>query len=133
MIQATFTSVAAAIEQETKRKQISQPSHQPVTRERLIAAACAVGDHICELAIWREGAAGWLGVAQRADLHWDLQPADTSLYHGNTGIALFLAYLGSFTGNERYTEHAAAALTTIRYDLERLRRYPRFIDIGAFY
>ncbi|HEU5377775.1 MAG TPA: type 2 lanthipeptide synthetase LanM family protein [Ktedonobacteraceae bacterium] len=133
MIQATFTSVAAAIEQETKRQQISQPSQQPLTRERLIAAACAVGDHLCELAIWREGAAGWLGVAQRADLHWDLQPADTSLYHGNTGIALFLAYLGSVTDNARYTEYASAALPTIRYDMERLRRYPRFIDIGAFH
>lgn len=133
MIQATFTSVAAAIEQETKKRQISQPSHQPLTRERLLAAACAVGDHLCELAIWREGAVGWLGVAQRADLHWDLQPADTSLYHGNAGIALFLAYLGSITGKSRYTEHTYAALTTIRYDLERLHRYPRFIDIGAFH
>jgi len=132
MIQAAFTSVAAATRQKTKKKELHQPSQMPITHERLIKAACTTGDQLCELAIWRDGAVGWLGVAQNADLHWELQPADTSLYHGNAGIALFMAYLGSVTGEQRYTRHARAALATIRYDLGLLQSHPRFIDIGGF-
>lgn len=133
MIQATFTSVAAATKQKAKQKKILPLPQIPATHEKLINAARAIGDELCAQAIWRGSAAGWLGVAQNADLHWDLQPADISLYHGNTGMALFLAYLGSITGEQRYTAHARAALATIRYDLELLQRNPRFMNIGGFF
>ncbi|HET8843790.1 MAG TPA: type 2 lanthipeptide synthetase LanM family protein, partial [Ktedonobacteraceae bacterium] len=133
MIQAAFTGVTAATRQQAKKKKMLHPSQMPATHENLIKAACTIGDQLCEQAIWRGEATGWLGVAQEADLHWDLKPADISLYNGNAGIALFLAYLGSITGEQRYTAHARAAITTIRYDLALLQKLPpHFIDTGGF-
>jgi type 2 lantibiotic biosynthesis protein LanM len=45
---------------------------------------------------------------------WILAPTTPELYGGNTGISLFLGYLGALTDEARYTETARAALATTR-------------------
>ena len=46
-------------------------------------------------------------------------PPMLSLYGGNSGIALFLGYLGHITGEERYTALARLTLKTIRHEITR--------------
>ena len=132
MIQAAFTSFSAAGNPKAGKKMILRPTEGPVTYERLVKAACIVGDHLCNLAVRREDAICWFGVTEMEEYGWELQPADTSLYHGNAGIALFLAYLGHVTGEQHYTDAARSALTTIRYDLAWQQAHPRFVEIGGF-
>lgn len=132
LIQAAFTSFSAADRPKTARKMILQPSERPVTYERLIQAAVAVGDHLCKLAVQRGDALGWFEVTETKEYGWELQPADTSLYHGNAGIALFLAYLGHVTGEHRYTAAARSAGIALRYDLAWQQAQPRPVEIGGF-
>ncbi len=132
MIQAAFTSFSAVDRPKTAKKMILQPSERPVTYERLIQAAVAVGDHLCKLAVQRGDALGWFGITETKEYGWELQPADTSLYHGNAGIALFLAYLGHVTGEQRYTAAARSALITLRYDLTWQQAQTRPMEIGGF-
>ena len=52
------------------------------------------------------------------------------LYDGLPGVALFLAYLGAITREERYTALAHDALTTLRRQVERGRSF--ITSIGGF-
>ncbi len=136
LIRASLTSLAAtepgAIQRETSPELLAATTQEPVSHQQLLDAACAVGDQLCQLATCYQGAASWLGIVQTRGYRWDLQPADSSLYHGNSGITLFLAYLGSVTGNARYTDLARAALKAVRYDVALLRKRPRPSEVGAF-
>lgn len=132
LVQASFTSMSMGMEQVTRKVRQLQPAHTRVTRERLVAAASAVGEHLCNLALRNEDAAGWLGVAPVNEREWQLQPTDTSLYHGTSGIALFLAYLAACTGETGYLELAEAALKTVCSLLEVQKKYRDVDGIGAF-
>ena len=64
------------------------------------------------------------------DRCWSLAPVGLDLYDGLPGIALFLAHLGSVTGESRYTSLAEAALTGIRKNMRRAG--PQLTTIGGF-
>src|SRR5581483_6557504 len=133
LIRASFTSLAASeLAPARERAQNTLSPQDTMTREQLIAAACAVGERLCQQAVYHHEAASWLGVVQTRGYRWDLQPADSSLYHGNAGIALFLAYLGHVTGQKHYAALARAALETIRRDIALLKKRNRPAEIGAF-
>ena len=99
-------------------------------RERLLAAARAVGDRLETLALRGELDASWIGLKLINERHWSLAPLEPSLYNGLSGVALFLAYLGAITGDERYTNLAQAALATLRAQVESGRSF--LSGIGAF-
>lgn len=109
-----------------------QPSQTPVTRERLLQSACAVGDRLCEQAIQSENEAAWLSLTFINEREWALLPAEIDLYGGIPGIALFLAYLGAITGETRYTALAKAALTSIQAQVADLKRNALLTQVGAF-
>ncbi len=132
LIQASFTSMSMGMEQVTRKVRQLQPAHTRVTRERLVAAASAVGEHLCNLALRNEDAVGWLGVAPVNEREWHLLPSDTGLYDGTTGITFFLAYLGAVTGKAHYIEMAEAALKSVHYMLEQQKSSQDFEGIGAF-
>ncbi|GAB2678524.1 type 2 lanthipeptide synthetase LanM family protein [Thalassiella azotivora] len=76
--------------------------------QRVLAAACGIGDHLVAVAerdAWR---ASWLGV-QQVDGHWAVLPMGAALADGYPGTALFLAELAELTGLERYRDLAASA------------------------
>jgi type 2 lantibiotic biosynthesis protein LanM len=99
-------------------------------RAQLLAAAQAVGDRLELLALRGEQDVSWIGLRLTSKDHWSLVPLKMSLYDGIPGVALFLAYLGAITKQERYTALAQAALTTIRDQVERRRS--SFAWLGAF-
>jgi type 2 lantibiotic biosynthesis protein LanM len=93
-------------------------------RDDLLTAASAVGQRLARLALRADGSAQWLGVNSTQDTIWSVGPVKADLYHGLSGIALFLAFLGSLTGDDSHTVLAREALRTARRQLGRgmLRR-----------
>lgn len=114
-IRASFTSLSP----DTTRQQ-SRPAHplpeasETPDRERLVAAAAAVGDRLERLAFCGADDAAWIGLTLVNEKHWSLTPMGTDLYGGVSGVALFLAYLGRLTCEERYTALARKAWRTVR-------------------
>jgi len=108
---------------------VVEPEAQ-ATREQLVAAACAVGDRLESLALINDSEVSWIGVALVNEKHWSLLPMGGDLYNGLPGVAMFLAYLGATTGEERYTKLAQATVTTIRDSVEHQRTITR--SVGGF-
>ncbi len=133
IIRASFTTMATGADAAKKAPLLSS-SDTPATRERLIAGARAVGEHLARLAIHNEDAVGWFNLmpARGSVDTWTLRPATMDLYGGNSGIALFLSYLGHITGETHYTALARTALKTIRYEISQIQKQSRFTEIGAF-
>ena len=103
-------------------------------RERLVAAARDVGEWFADQAIRDtrgEGHATWIGLEFRNRL-WSMVPAPEDLYAGLPGIALFLAYLGTITGEACWTELAREAMNSLlaRYEEPNPADGPE--AIGAF-
>ena len=94
------------------------------------AAARAIGDRLCVLAIETNGRASWLFAA--LDDRRRLSPAVVGfdLYDGLAGIAVFLAALWVRTGEVRYRGLAEAALAE-GFDMHQALPRER-ISIGAF-
>jgi type 2 lantibiotic biosynthesis protein LanM len=99
-------------------------------RAQLLGAACAVGDKLeCSAITWNESAS-WVGLALADDFQWRISTTMLDLYDGLPGIALFLAYLGSITGELRYTRLAKRTCKTM---LRRVQKYePRDLGVGGF-
>lgn len=77
-------------------------------------AARAIGDRLEALAICGSDDASWLGLMQERERYWFVDSLGLDLAGGLPGVALFLAYLGKLTGEERYTALAQKALTTMQ-------------------
>ncbi|HEX7331906.1 MAG TPA: type 2 lanthipeptide synthetase LanM family protein [Pyrinomonadaceae bacterium] len=99
-------------------------------REQVLAAACAIGDRLEQLALQDDDGAMWIGLTLMNERTWSLQPLGADLYNGVPGVALFLAQLGSISGNERYTLLAEKALETVRRQIVRGKE--SFSSLGAF-
>ncbi len=84
----------------------------------LVARARRIGDWFATQAVRDGDLATWLGVEFR-EKRWTLVPMVEDLYAGVPGIALFLAYLGAVTGEERYLELARAGRRALEARLER--------------
>jgi type 2 lantibiotic biosynthesis protein LanM len=100
------------------------------SRDELLAAAAEAGRRLEAIALRGPSDAHWLAPQTfGATANWLLQPAKLDLYLGLPGIALFLAWLGELTGEERFTALARAGVVTLRDQL----RYGREIlsGIGA--
>jgi type 2 lantibiotic biosynthesis protein LanM len=100
------------------------------TREKLLATARAVGDRLEVLALRDAGDVSWIGLTHTHERHWSITPLGMDLYEGLPGVALFLAYLGAMTREERYTALAHDTLTTLRRQVERGRSF--ITSIGGF-
>ncbi|MEU8418367.1 type 2 lanthipeptide synthetase LanM family protein [Amycolatopsis japonica] len=94
------------------------------------AAAQAVGDRLEKLAIRHDHGVSWLGLTAFQERYWDLTPLGADLYGGLSGIALFLAYLGDVTGQDRHTRLAEGALASVRFRLGRPELTSR--QVGAY-
>ncbi len=106
------------------------PSESVATAARLRAAAQAVGDRLEALAVRGEADASWIGLALKRDRFWSIVPFGMDVYNGLPGAALFLAYLGAVTRQERYTGLSQAALAALQRQIEERRSSVTWI--GAF-
>ncbi|MBE3566926.1 MAG: type 2 lantipeptide synthetase LanM family protein [Thermogemmatispora sp.] len=132
IIRASFTSMIDATTPQSYTRLELHPARTSPTLERLLAAASAIGNRLRQFALYQGEYVGWLGVTPVNDREWHLLPADGDLYNGLAGIALFLAYLGHLTGEQRHTELARMALRTIQQQIMRRKYFPRAYGIGAF-
>ncbi|GLV60310.1 hypothetical protein KDH_71300 [Dictyobacter sp. S3.2.2.5] len=82
-----------------------------VSRERMLAAACRIGDHLCASATGDGRGVNWIDI--RPENQRFFTAAMPDLYDGNTGIILFLGYLGIITGNTRYSDMVESAYVTL--------------------
>lgn len=103
----------------------------PVRRHHLLApralagasrfeVACAIGDRLVDLALTDDsadaigGCASWLGETAIDHGGAAIRPMGPDLYSGLSGVTLFLASLGTLTGNTRYLSTARQALRSLR-------------------
>lgn len=94
---------------------------EPPIEFDLLAAAQAIGDRLEQTAHRHSDHAVWIGLGLDGGEDWALNPLTMHLYDGHAGVALFLAYLGYATADTRYTDLAAAALATLRVQVEQQR------------
>ncbi|HXR66021.1 MAG TPA: type 2 lanthipeptide synthetase LanM family protein, partial [Ktedonobacteraceae bacterium] len=90
------------------------PANAAASRADLIAQARAIGERLYNLAVIEEETVGWLVATLAGGQEWTPAPAGPDLYNGLPGIALFLAYLGELSGEERYTHLARLAAQTLQ-------------------
>ena len=77
-----------------------------------LPAAVSAGERLLALALRGGGGAAWIGLVSTGKQRCLLVPTNIDLYDGLIGTALFLAYLGSVTRQERFASVAREALTT---------------------
>ncbi len=118
---ATLDSHLEGPKIKTQRAGSGSPNGTGVTPPQLILAARAVGDRLQELAFGGHDDAAWIGLVPTDERTWSLSPLGPDLYDGLPGVILFLAHLGSVTGERRYSTLAESALTTLRRQIERIR------------
>jgi type 2 lantibiotic biosynthesis protein LanM len=130
LIRASLTSLAMGGDSARwPTYRLTEP--QTVTgREQLLAAARAVGNRLEALALRGEHDASWLGLTLTNERYWSLVPLGVDLYEGLSGVALFLAYLGVITREERYTTLAQATWITLRSQMERSQGF--ITVVGGF-
>lgn len=129
-IGASFSSLLME-KQELMQKQatVTLPSGKEVTRERLLAAACRIGDRLCKLAIGDQRGVSWVGVTFMQENQWFLTATMPDLYDGNAGIVLFLSYLGMITGDTRYSDMAESAYLTLYKQVERFKAHLQAVGV----
>ena len=99
-------------------------------RPKLVAAARVIGARLETSALRGDGGVSWIGVTPRSEHRWAVAPLDADLYGGLPGVALFLAYLGSITREDRYTALARAALSSALHQAGN--DAPPMPSVGAF-
>ncbi len=92
---------------------------QKAEQASLLIAAEKVGARLGELAFEGAAKASWLGLDLVAGTHWKLVALDSDFYGGLSGIALFLAYLGKHSDQDRYTRLARKCLVSVEEDAQK--------------
>ncbi|HSG39941.1 MAG TPA: type 2 lanthipeptide synthetase LanM, partial [Thermoanaerobaculia bacterium] len=99
----------------------------PPSRDEILAAAVDIGRRLEEIAFRGPRDAHWFAPDTVGNT-WTLRPAGLDLYVGIPGITLFLAHLGSVTGEDRFTGLAREATVTFRDQIRRIQ----MSGIGAY-
>jgi type 2 lantibiotic biosynthesis protein LanM len=97
----------------------ARPGGSAAGQPALLEAADKIGRELAGIGFIAQGSAQWLGVNSPRGTAWSLGPLRPDLFHGLTGIALFLGWLGQLTGDARHTSLARAALRTARCQLSQ--------------
>ncbi|WP_016699813.1 type 2 lanthipeptide synthetase LanM family protein [Actinoalloteichus spitiensis] len=103
--------------------------------DRLLTAACAIGDSLVATAEHDGRRANWLGLQPVDDRYWAVLPMGAGLGDGYCGVAVFLAQLGALTGIPRYAELARRAVRPLPALLAAFHAEPALAataGVGAF-
>ena len=132
-IEASLATVLLSEGTMSRKQSRLEPVEEQGSHAMFLQAACDVADRLVNLAYVDEHGAGWIGMTYVDEREWHLQPTDTSLYDGTSGIAFFLAYIGAVTGIEIYTNLARAALASVQEYEKELRKKPQDLLLGGFF
>jgi type 2 lantibiotic biosynthesis protein LanM len=127
-LRASLASLAPA-EERIADVPLTGPPVAPAPQQAFLEAARLVGDRLEQLAFRTDTEASWIGMTLLAEQHWSLVPLGVDLYGGLPGVALFLARLGSVTGENKYDELARQAITSVLRQLDAQQPWPL---VGAF-
>lgn len=120
LIEAALTTTAGNMIDYPVLPDYPRPSASgPADRDAIVTAAEAVGDRLAQLAFQDGETAQWLGVNSYGGEYRTLGVLRSDLFHGLTGIALFLGWLGELTGGTRHTRLARRAVGTALMQLDQ--------------
>ena len=134
LIEAALTTTAGNMTDYPVLPSYPRPaSPGPADRDTIVAAAQAVGDRLAKLAFQDGDTAQWLGVNSYGGENRTLGVLRSDLFHGLTGIALFLGWLGELTGDTCHTRLARRAVRTalMRLDQGELAGRGGFAGLGG--
>lgn len=134
LIRASFAQLASQRVTATPavKSDLSHRPPRPASRKLLLAQACAIGDRLYASALRDGERADWIGLTLLFERTWQITAAGLDLQSGLPGIILFLGYLGSISGDARYTDLAQAGLKTLRTMLRQREAHLDQMGIGAF-
>jgi type 2 lantibiotic biosynthesis protein LanM len=133
IIQASFVCMELNSSKVTPKHALQLDlTHPRASREAFLAEAMAIGERLRELALITDDTIGWLVLNLVGGQEWRPVPAGPDLYNGLPGIALFLAYLGELSGEQRYTDMARLAVQTLRAIFLPKAHLWQWGTIGAF-
>jgi len=93
------------------------PAGREELHKDLLREAARLGEWFEKMSFQEGGHLTWVGVDLRNKV-WSLFPISEDLYAGTPGIALFLAYLSTLTGDERFARLAHRGIETLLKRLE---------------
>ncbi|MGC9665107.1 type 2 lanthipeptide synthetase LanM family protein [Planosporangium sp. 12N6] len=96
--------------------------------DRMLAAACGIGDQLVARALRAGDRANWLSLELVDDRQWTLLPMGAGLAEGYCGVALFLAQLARLSRVDRYAELARQAMRPVPLLLEFLADRSELVD-----
>jgi type 2 lantibiotic biosynthesis protein LanM len=134
LIEAALTTTAGnMMDDPTLPSYPRPPASAPAQRDAIVAAAEAVGGRLAQLAFQDGDTAQWLGVNSYGGENRTLGVLRSDLFHGLTGIALFLGWLGELTGDTGHTRLARRATGTalMRLDQGELAGRGGFAGLGG--
>lgn len=109
--------------------------HKSINKEKLTSIACKIGDYIIERSIigYKDSKLERTWICTMGN--GIIEPMDGSLYRGNSGVALFLAYLGTVTNKQYFISAAMEAMQPVLRYISQVRRsnQPSSDLIGIFY
>lgn len=124
-------------DKENSEVKLSKPMDPSFLNEHFLKEAERIGEYILSKAITGKNGDEtdycWIStVVEGSDeLRWRIIPAGLDLYNGNTGIALFFAYLGELTKREDFKQAGYTTLVSVRKAFDQLDADQPF-SIGAF-
>ncbi len=117
IVRASLATTSSRSEGPPRLPRTFEPGAEIDVRD-LVQAARGIGDRLCELAFRAGDEAAWIGVVPASEREWRVAPIGLDLYDGIPGVAIFLAQLGSLSGDRRYSELAGAAARTVQQQFE---------------
>ena len=92
---------------------------EPLPAERLVQVADVLGHRLARIGFASTDSAQWLGLNSDGGHTWSVGPLRADLFHGLTGVALFLGRLGDLTGDGARTALARKAMATAIHQIEQ--------------
>lgn len=129
-IRASLATLSADIDTPSERVASRPEPRTAATRERLIAAAIAVGERIEALVLPGAGESFACGLTLGRQRRWTLEPLGIDLYAGLPGIALALAQLEAVSGHPSFGASARHVLAMLERRIEEERPY--LTSVGGF-
>lgn len=106
-----------------------------IDKELLINTSKSIGDYILDRSIVGENEGvidrTWIGTIEIANMTSFVTTVGNDLYNGNSGIALYLAYLGAVTGEEKYRDAALESIEPVINYLNKINNVT-YEKIGGF-
>ena len=106
------------------------PTVKKADRGRILDAARAAADYLCDNSLEGDADATWIGMARQDGRYWSISPLGADLYGGTAGVALFLAYAGAILEHRHYTDTARRAYSRFRQQILELGS--DFPQVGGF-